>query len=643
MSGLSAHNQNAILFFSSLLLSLWLTPLAIRLSFRINAIDRPDGRKIHKKAISRMGGVSMVAGLCVPLLLFRGVDRPLAGFLAGAAVVVLTGFLDDLYRISARWKFLGEIAAAGLFLAVSGYRLEGFGDFLGVGPVRFGPLAAGVTVFCMVGVMNALNLSDGLDGLAGGIAVIACLFLGGFAYLAGDWVSLSILMALAGALFGFLRYNTHPANLFMGDTGSLLLGYSLSVVTVMLVQGGHPGEPLVPATVAAVLALPIMDTLLVMGRRVCKRMSPFEPDRTHLHHRLLALGLPHAAVVPLMYMSAALFGLQAWHLMERPEWVQFGAVLALGGVIYGALALVERNAIRWDRFLVRNGERRDRGLYPVLARLMGRSVRPAAWVIAVGLFLPTMALDAVPRPFTLAAAGAGLFAAVLFPWRSRRSRSGLCYGLMYACAVVLLGILQGTPGMPRWMPGYLAGFSALILLWVLLKMKYRGHRDIVLFSSFETLLIGASLFVPVVLAPALELGEGPRTLLLSVCLESVVLLLAMKLLVVHQPRRNPVIAATLLLALSIVAMKGFLGESVGPVDANADRPPAAVSASVPDREGPVRADAAAVPGATPDGLRTDAAASPAARPAAPLYSGNLPLRKTSAAVSAFPPSSASAR
>jgi len=156
--------------------------------------------------------------------------------------------------------------------------------------------------------MNALNLADGLDGLAGGISAIAAIFLGLFAYLSVDWVALWILLALVGSLFGFLRYNTHPAKLFMGDTGSLLLGYTLSAAAVMLVRNDPVGIHLAPVTVAAVLALPITDTLLVMSRRLRHGQNPFSPDRTHLHHQLLELGFPHAVVVRILYLSAGAFG-----------------------------------------------------------------------------------------------------------------------------------------------------------------------------------------------------------------------------------------------------------------------------------------------------------------------------------------------
>jgi UDP-GlcNAc:undecaprenyl-phosphate GlcNAc-1-phosphate transferase len=482
----------------------------------------------------------------------------LLGFLAGAAVISATGFMDDVYRIPPVAKFLGEILAAGTFVLVSGVSLEDFGDLFGFGEIRTGIFTVPLAIFCMVGVMNALNLSDGLDGLAGGISLIACAFLGIFAYLGQDWIPLAILVALVGSLFGFLRYNTFPANLFMGDTGSLLLGYTLSAVCLMLVRNDATPVHFAPVTVAAVLALPIMDTILVMARRLGKGENPFNPDKTHLHHRLLSLGLPHGAVVPVLYIGTALFGFQAWGLRSSPDWLQLAAVLVLGAILYGLVDLGRRVWMLGIAFPLMMRISREGGLYPFVARVMGKSVPVVGWVIGIGLFLPTVVLGSVSRTVSAVAVGVGLFMAALYPWRARRSRSALCYGLMYAGSVFLLAILQTVPGAPKWMPAYLAVFSAMIMGWVLLKMKYRGHREIVLVSSFEILMIGAALFVPVVLVPALGLGEGVRRLMLTVCFESIAFLMAMKILVRRRPSRNHAIAAGFLAALLVVAAKGII-------------------------------------------------------------------------------------
>lgn len=558
MNGFAAHNNNAILFFPALLIALWLVPLTIRLSFRLGSLDPPEDRRIHTVTVPRLGGLAIVAGLFLPLLLFRDVDRILGGFLAGALVVAATGFLDDVRRIPPAAKFLGEFLAASAFLGIGGVTLSDFGDFLGLGILSFGPLSLPVTAFCMVGVMNALNLSDGLDGLAGGIGAIGCVFLSVFAYLAKDWVSFSILVALLGALFGFLRYNTHPARIFMGDTGSLLLGYTLSAVAILMTRGKGTGIPLRPVTVAAVLALPIVDTLLVMFRRLRRGQNPFLPDKTHLHHRLLDMGLPHSAVVPVLYLGTALFGAQAWLLRGRPEWVQFAAVLGLCGMVYGSVSVLGRAGVAGGARR-KSTERFARGEGPgrALERWMERTLTPAGWVMSAALLVPAFALGPVPRDLGILAIGSAAFVLVLFPWRSLYSRASVSYGLGFASSFCLLAALQLAPGAPRWFPGYLAVLSALLMGWVILKMRFRGHGEVALFTSFEMLLVGIALFVAAVLAPALDLGEGIRRTLLVIVMESVAFLLAMKVMARRKGASGSLIVGCFLVALTVIGVKGL--------------------------------------------------------------------------------------
>ncbi len=557
MSDLLLHNHLALLFFPALLLSLWLTPIIIRCSFRLNAIDRPNDRKVHTEAVSRLGGAAMVAGLVLPLAFFSPLDRTMSAFLAGVVLITATGILDDVYRIPPVAKFAGEIAASGAFVFLSGISIQEFGDLFRTGEISCGRLGPIVTIICMVGVMNALNLSDGLDGLAGGIGAIACIFLGLFAYLSADWTSLWILLVLLGSLFGFLRYNTYPANLFMGDTGSLLLGYTLSATSVMLVHDGSTGMHLSPTMVAGVLALPITDTLLVMSRRARRGQNPFLPDRTHLHHRLLDLGFPHSVVVPILYLGAGAFGVQAWFLREAPDWGQFATVVILAALVHGAVYALQRFGFRW-KGADASVPCRTEADYPGMARVMGKSVRLAAGAIAIGLAIPIVALPAVPTAIGGIAMAVLVFVAVLFPWRAQHSRSSVVYGLMWFACLCLLALLQAAPGSAGWVPAYLAVLSAVVLLWVLLKMKYRGHRQIVRISSFELLLLGVALFVALVMVPALHLGDGLRNMLLAVFLESVAFLLAMKILIRRQPRRNSMIAVGFLLALALIVAKGFL-------------------------------------------------------------------------------------
>ncbi|GAB4369583.1 MAG: hypothetical protein Kow00128_15930 [Deltaproteobacteria bacterium] len=557
MNGFVAQNQNAVLFFPALLLTLWLTPWVIRLSKRIGAVDRPDGRKVHTRTVSRLGGLAMVAGVFVPLLLFRELDRPLVAFLAGALVVAATGLLDDIYRIRPAAKFAGEILGAAVFVFLGGISLSDLGDFLGIGVVHTGALAPAVTVFCMVGVMNALNLSDGLDGLAGGIAAIGCVFLGTFAYMAGDWTSFPILVVLFGAILGFLRFNSHPANLFMGDAGSLLLGYSLGAVAVIMSRGSGAGADLSPVTVAGILALPITDTLLVMVRRLRHRRHPFRPDRTHLHHRLMDLGFSHAAAVPILYFGTALFGFQAWFDRAMPEGRQFLFIVLLAAMIHGAVFAAQRMDLRWD---VRAPGGNGSDPHSRMARILGKSVRPVEWTIGVAFLLPSLAVGAMSKAAGIAALGLAACGALLFPWnRKGPQRAAVCYGLIFASCLFLLSWFQFSSGRPRWLPGYFALLSFLVLCWVLLKMRYRGHREILLFSGFETLIISIAIAIPLVLFPALGLENGLRRTMLVVCFEALSVLLAMKVMIRRRHGRNRILAAVLLAAMAVVGLRGIIG------------------------------------------------------------------------------------
>ena len=335
----------AALFFTALFLSLFLTPVASRFALRIGAVDLPDGRKIHGNPIPRLGGLAIFSAVIVTLLGSGVPLRGIAPYLCGFLLVAATGFVDDVSRLKPLAKFAGQVLAAGFFVWASGESLRDLGDLAGTGTVRTGWFAPFFTVFCMVGIMNALNLSDGLDGLAGGISVIACVTLGIFAFILRDWTSLTILLALSGGVVGFLRYNSYPATLFMGDTGSQTLGFCLSAIAVRLSQ--RTGAEVSPVTIVTVLALPAFDTLFVMFCRMLRWQNPFLPDKTHLHHRLMELGLSHTAVVSTLYATMAGFGYLAWAVRGWEEQRQMAALLLAGAGVYGLVFLCRRAGVRF--------------------------------------------------------------------------------------------------------------------------------------------------------------------------------------------------------------------------------------------------------------------------------------------------------
>lgn len=191
---------------SSLMLTMLFMPVVIRLALAANVVDLPDERKVHTDEIPRLGGFAIACAFAISCLLFLQIDTLFIAFMSGLLIITLTGVVDDIWHIRPALKFTGEIAASLIFILYGGTELKGFGDLIGIGPLETGIFAVPVTVFCMIGVMNALNLSDGLDGLAGGISAIACVFLIYFSLQSGHWFNLALSVSLFCCLIGFLYF-----------------------------------------------------------------------------------------------------------------------------------------------------------------------------------------------------------------------------------------------------------------------------------------------------------------------------------------------------------------------------------------------------------------------------------------------------
>lgn len=302
----------------ALLLSVAMTPWLIALARRHRLVDEPGARKVHRHSIPRIGGIAIVVPTVlatVPVLLlnngvgheFRAIQWQVIAYLVAGLAIFAMGLADDLRGLRARTKFLVQIVAA-CAIYFSGTRIDHIA-FFEFGTIDLGPLAFPLTVLWIVGVTNAVNLIDGLDGLAGGIAAITCGVLAMFALVQGDLVMSVLMLGLLGSLIGFLFFNFNPARIFMGDSGSQYLGFSLAAASVLTYTKASTAVALALPVLA--LGVPIFDTLLSMLRRFLGRRSLFAPDRGHIHHRLLDLGLGHRGVVLLIYLvttAAAAFG-----------------------------------------------------------------------------------------------------------------------------------------------------------------------------------------------------------------------------------------------------------------------------------------------------------------------------------------------
>ena len=290
----------------ALLISLILVPFVAKLAIKIGAVDKPNERKVHTKIMPRMGGLAIYLSFFAVLFLSHEMTMQHIGLLTGGTVLVLVGIIDDKTDMPAKIKLLGQIFAA-CIVVVAGVRVEFMTNFIlgGVFPLYI--FSVPFTVLWIVAITNAVNLIDGLDGLAAGTSIIAAATMAISGYATGQTEMASMALILIGASLGFLKYNFHPAKIFMGDTGSMFLGYNLSVLAIMGFTKSFTVLSLV--TPILVLAIPILDTLFAIIRRKMNNKPIFKPDKNHLHHCLLNYGFSHRNTVLIIYAVSAVLAL----------------------------------------------------------------------------------------------------------------------------------------------------------------------------------------------------------------------------------------------------------------------------------------------------------------------------------------------
>ena len=332
------------------LLAFTFTPPVRILAYRIGAVDVPtDGRRMHKKPVPRIGGLAIYLAFVLATALFGEYSPALGAIWVGGLLLVAIGVLDDVWRLPAWIKLLVQIGAA-VITVVQGITLEYinlFGHY-----IDFGVFAIPVTILWIVGLTNAINLIDGLDGLACGVSAICCLSLVGVILVSGRDTDFALITAiLFGCCVGFLPFNSNPAKIFMGDTGALFLGYAMAVISLEGVFKLHTVISfIIPISI---FAFPLFDTLSAIIRRVSRGKSPFSADRGHLHHKLVDMGFTHKRCVTILYAISGILGLASVSLAAENS---AGKLLAIVGVAVLLLIL-------YFRILKSPTARRMSGLY----------------------------------------------------------------------------------------------------------------------------------------------------------------------------------------------------------------------------------------------------------------------------------------
>ncbi|HEX7628855.1 MAG TPA: MraY family glycosyltransferase [Candidatus Methylomirabilis sp.] len=538
----------------SVLLTIAMVPVFSTLAVRWQLVDLPGARKVHSGPISRVGGIAMAVGIFVPVLLWNYADRFVWAYLSGAAIIVAFGMADDSRDLSPKWKLVGQLAAALLVVYFGGVRIHTLGSLLPESMLIPAWFAVPFTVLAIMGVTNAINLSDGLDGLAGGICLLTFCCIGYLAYLEEDFVLGLIALATAGAIFGFLRFNTYPASVFMGDTGSQLLGFTAITLSLDLTQGNTPLSPMLPLIL---LGFPILDTLSVMAVRIAAGRSPFLADRNHFHHNLLALGFQQTESVMVIYAVQSLLVVSAFLFRFHSDGLLLGGYLAFSVLVIALFTVAGRRG--W-RFREPTTELRDffgssylRGM-----KVEGKAVRTLFRVLEFGL--PVLLVFTCLLPADLpayVAPGAALFLAlILAVWWFRKDRLGDVVRMALYLLIPFV-VYASTNQRVAWVGGtallvYRLSFGALALLDIAVS-KLSKRKDGFKSTPLDFLIVFLAVVVPNL--PEQNLRAYSMGLIAA---KTIVFYFSFEVLMAEQRGRHEVLAAGTVAALAVLIVKGLV-------------------------------------------------------------------------------------
>jgi len=445
-----------------------LIPLLARWAPAIGLTDAPGPRKVHSAPVPRVGGLAMAAGLFVATLLTVELSPPVRGLLLGLLVLVLFGLWDDRVNLGYGAKFAGQVIAVGICMIVGGIQIGS----LAFGAVGAVPPAVStlITFVFLIGITNAINLADGLDGLAGGMALLCLCAIALFSVASGNAAVTAIALIEAGAVLGFLRFNTHPARVFMGDCGSQMLGLSVGALALLATQGETCA--LSAALPLLLLGLPIMDTLTVMLTRIRAGRSPFSADRNHLHHRLLALGFAHREAVLLIYLLQVALVLLAYLLRFELD----SEIL----VAFGLFTTIVLALLRWAT----TSGKQLRPIQPasgIRSYISGFQPGSRIPALTLGVMITSLSIYAttvvvssghVGTDLGLMCLGLLVVLLLLSSWRAERSLVWFERAAAYFSVVLLVYLDQTVPHKPpilttlSWTIVGITGAAALARFWL---------------------------------------------------------------------------------------------------------------------------------------------------------------------------------
>ncbi len=545
--------QGLYIFIIALFTAMVMVPFLQRWALDTGAVDIPDARKVHNQAIPRIGGVAICMAWLFSLLVYMDLAREVRGILAGSLIIFFTGFIDDLYGLTPKKKFLGQIIASLVTITVGNISIHSLGNLFGFGNLAVPELLSiPFTILAVVGIINAFNLMDGLDGLAGGISAIALsafLILG---YLAGNYLIIALCAALLGSVLGFLKYNIHPARIFMGDTGSLLVGFIIAFLAVLLTQS--PGAPVQPFIPFVILGLPIADTIRVMVSRMLQKKSPFSPDKTHVHHRFLDLGLSHRRTVLIIYgisLSLAGFAVLCRNWSSPALMLTFTMAMVC---LYTLIALLRRQS--WP--LQASGKLALGTLrkVPTLARLSNTACRtaPVALIMILVYFLFAALFCTASCNATAQVGGILLAGCLALLYLTRDIRNHFLMAMLAVSVLLITFVLNQSTGTELNTSIAFHHFSVVfhffLLSFVGLHLLFRDPNEHFL-SGIDYLVIGISSLVTII---AWQLTHS--TILSVSILKGLNIYLALKVVIGKDKLPAQMAVGSVLTVLMVIVMRG---------------------------------------------------------------------------------------
>jgi UDP-GlcNAc:undecaprenyl-phosphate GlcNAc-1-phosphate transferase len=531
-----------------------LIPLLEKHAAVLQVLDAPGGRRLHDRVVPRVGGIAMAGGAAAALLIWLPMDRILLATSAAGFILLAFGVWDDRAELKPAVKFLGQLIAVAIVVF--------FGDVL-IDSVTFagrvdlpGWIAYPLTFLVLLGVTNAINLADGLDGLAGGTTFLCCAALAVLSFGSElGFVTVSA-FALMGALLGFLRYNSYPARIFMGDGGSQLLGFGVGILAIYLTQS--QSLPYSAALPLLLLGLPILDMLTVIAIRLHERRSPFSADRNHLHHRLLGLGFDHWESVVVIYLLQALLFLAAWLLRYQSDLLIVGTFATFAFVVLALLFGAERTGWRrlqavvgaptlGQRIRQRLGWLRSAPRLPRWSHALGWAC-VCAYVLLIGSTVrsvdPDLAWLAAGVAVALGLAGA-------LPLADASPLARIAHGAAFVGAVLIVYLDHIEPWKHDWATWPKIGLFVLLTAAVLLRLRLSSERRFQL-TPMDVLVVFIALVVPNL--PGLR--GAPSNLGFSVA-KVIVLFYAVELLSSASPRVRRWLWRGMAVGFAVLAVRGL--------------------------------------------------------------------------------------